>query len=195
MEAPENAQNRQCKSFFLQNNHYIFKNYAAGPVCQANINKETIFSRAAFEPSKDEFNLEADNDDSMDVDDEVGSSKKSSKGKGKAGKTKGAKLLRRRSESDDDENDDHMNNFIVNDGEDEEEKDARHALKKRLGKMRANVIMDSDDELETSEEKGVIFGARKKDALEKDAVPTMSRFLPSTKMKVSNIVACCIFLH
>ena len=80
--------------------------------------------------------------------------------------------------------DDDMSDFIVGSDEDEEEKDARRALKKRVGKKRAHVILDSDDERDTPEEKEIIFGVRKKVAISKAAIKLMPRFLPSTKMKV-----------
>lgn len=86
--------------------------------------------------------------------------------------------------SEEDNNDDDMSDFIVGSDEDEEEKDARRALKKRFGKKRAHVILDSDDERDTPEEKEVIFGVRKKVAISKAAIKLMPRFLPSTKMKV-----------
>jgi len=77
-----------------------------------------------------------------------------------------------------------MSDFIVESDEDEEEKDARRALKKRLGKKRANVIFDSDDEPDTPEEKEVLFGVRKRKDISPEALKLMPRFLPSSKMKV-----------
>ncbi|KAF8156638.1 P-loop containing nucleoside triphosphate hydrolase protein [Crassisporium funariophilum] len=65
---------------------------------------------------------------------------------------------------------------------DEEGKDARSILKARSSKKRANVILVSDDELETPKEKEVIFGARKKVRLSEAAIKLMPRFLTSTKM-------------
>ena len=85
---------------------------------------------------------------------------------------------------EEDNSDDDMSDFIVGSDEDEEEKDARRALKKRVGKKRAHVILDSDDERDTPEEKEIIFGVRKKVAISKAAIKLMPRFLPSTKMKV-----------
>jgi len=54
---------------------------------------------------------------------------------------------------EEDNSDDDMSDFIVRSDEDEEEKDARHALKKRVGKNRAHLILDSDNERDTPEEK------------------------------------------
>lgn len=185
----------------------IVENLTAGPVCRANINGETLFSQAAFEPSKEELNINAE-EDGMDVDDAGYLSGKSAKGKGKARKSGRPKRRGTGNESDDegddvndsgsdggDDDDDDLSDFIVASDEDEEEKDARRALKKRLGKKRAQVIVDSDDEPESPEEKEVLFGTRKKtpDATSGDAVPLMSRFLPSTKMKVRGVVLDFVF--
>ncbi|KAJ8073759.1 hypothetical protein PM082_012037 [Marasmius tenuissimus] len=70
------------------------------------------------------------------------------------------------SEDDDQEedagSDDSMDDFIVQSDEDEE-KDARREQKKSLGRRRAQIVLDSDDEIEdTPEEKEVIFGTKKK---------------------------------
>jgi len=123
------------------------------------------------------------------------------KGKAKAPPRRPARARRYATESDDEgdevgeldsgdeavDEDDDMSDFIVESDEDEEEKDARRALKKRLGKKRTTVILDSDDEIETPEEKEVIFGLRKKVPVSEEAIKLMPRFLPSTKMKVTNI--------
>jgi len=86
--------------------------------------------------------------------------------------------------SDDEETDDDMSDFIVESDEDEEEKDARRQLKKRLGKRKAIVVLDSDEEIEdTPEESEVLFGAQNAPA-SGEAVKLLPRFLPSTKMKV-----------
>ena len=70
--------------------------------------------------------------------------------------------------------------------EDEEEKDARRALKK-MGKRRANVVLDSDEEMELDDD--VICGAKPDLAdMPMGDIKTMSRFLPSTKMKVRSYV-------
>ena len=87
--------------------------------------------------------------------------------------------------SDEEDNSgDDMDGFIVRSDEDKEEKDARHALKKRVGKNRAHLILDSDNERDTSQEKDIFFGVRKKVTISKAAIKLMPRFLPSTKMKV-----------
>lgn len=90
-------------------------------------------------------------------------------------------------ESEDEEGDDDLSDFIVEDGEDEEEKDARRALKNRQGKKRAKVILDSDEEVEeTPEEKEVYFG--KKVHKSPEEIKILPRFLPSTKMKVHPVI-------
>lgn len=90
-------------------------------------------------------------------------------------------------EDSNDEDDDDMSDFIVESDEDEEEKDARRILKKRLGKRAEPILIeDSDDEIDDSpEDKEILFGVKAKKALiSSDAIKLMPRFLPSTKMKV-----------
>ncbi|KAF8970384.1 P-loop containing nucleoside triphosphate hydrolase protein [Flammula alnicola] len=167
------------------------------PVCRSAINMEKLFSRAAFAPSDKDINPLVDDDYDMDV---IDLPAKNSQGKQKSGKQtrKTGRAVRRPfresddegddvfdsgSDEDEDDNDnDDLSDFIVESDEDEE-KDARRSIKKRLGKKRANVILDSDDEPDTPEEKEVIFGIRKKMPVSKDAIKLMPRFLPSTKMK------------
>ena len=174
-----------------------------GPVCRANISPDKLFSREPFEPTDKELNPNAqDDEDDEDIimisDDEDETPIYNSKGKGKAVPKPMKSRLRARSafvELDDDGNDvsvsgsdsdddDDMSDFIVESDEDEEEKDARRLLKKRHGKKRINVILDSDDEPDTLEEKEVIFGVRKKVPISKEVMELMPRFLPSSKMKV-----------
>ncbi|KAF4616900.1 hypothetical protein D9613_008762 [Agrocybe pediades] len=174
------------------------------PVCRTPISEQTIFDRHAFEPTDAELNPDAtkDGDDDMSDVEEYAPGDRKGKGKAKAiaSARRSGRARRNIAESDDDGDDvmksdseaeagaedDDMSDFIVESDEDEEEKDARRAFKRRLGKgkMRANVILDSDDELDTPEEKEVIFGVPKKQ-LPNDGQPikNMSKFLPSTKMK------------
>ncbi|PPQ82538.1 hypothetical protein CVT25_007147 [Psilocybe cyanescens] len=169
-----------------------------GPVCRTPITENMLFSRQAFEPSDEELNPEAANKEEeqieeRDVEEYV---LKNNKGKGKAparsrrstrravadSDDDGDDVLKSDSEDDNGNDDDDMSDFIVESDEDEEEKDARLALKKRLGKRKAHVILDSDEEPETPEEKEIIFGARKKH-VSKEAIKLLPRFLPSSKMK------------
>lgn len=128
------------------------------------------------------------------------------KGKGKAKPKKVKRAARRivldsddiipsEAESDDEKDDDDISDFIVESDEDEEEKDARRELKKRLGKKKAFVVLDSDEEMEdTPEESEVLFGARKPPVSD-GVAKLMPRFLPSTKMKVciaAGVHYCCI---
>ena len=122
------------------------------------------------------------------------------KGKGKEkekkvqkSKPKPKSKSRRRLDDDDDDDiesdfesdeDDDMSDFIVESDEDEEEKDARLAVKRRLGKRKATIVLDSDEEMDTPEEQEVIFGRKKKMPVSEEAIRLMPRFLPSTKMKV-----------
>lgn len=168
-----------------------------GPVCRGEICREKLFSRSAFEPSDEDLNPVAE-DDVVEEDNEDAPPTRAQKGKDKAKKTRKTFRARRPSiesddemdgtESDDDyaedDDDDDDSDFIVHSDEDEEEKDTRRALKKRLGKKRMHIVVDSDDEIETPEEKEVIFGVRKKVRLSEEAIKLLPRFLPSTKMKV-----------
>jgi hypothetical protein len=165
-----------------------------------------LFSREPFEPTDKELNPNAqDDEDDEDIimisDDEDEAPIYDSKGKGKAVPKSTKSRLKARSafaESDDegddvnfsgsDSDDDDMSDFIVESDEDEEEKDARRFLKERHRKKRIQVILDSDDEPDTLEEKEVIFGVRKKVRISKEAIKLLPRFLPSSKMKV-----CCSF--
>ncbi|PPQ65037.1 hypothetical protein CVT24_008185 [Panaeolus cyanescens] len=52
-----------------------------------------------------------------------------------------------------------------------------------MGKKRAHIILDSDDEIDTPEESEVLIGKKSKEQLAKEAMENVSRFLPSTKMK------------
>ena len=100
----------------------------------------------------------------------------------KSEKKRAAARARRIIDSDEGSDDD-MSDFIVEDGEDEEEKDVRRMSKKRLGKQKANVVSDSDEEMEDSpEENQVLYG--RKVPLSAGKIELMPKFLPSTKMKV-----------
>ncbi|KAI0070755.1 hypothetical protein K474DRAFT_702536 [Panus rudis PR-1116 ss-1] len=163
------------------------------PTCRGPISKEKIFARLAFEPTDEDLNVKeepAPEDEDVDIIDLT----EDVKGKGKApvGRT-----LRKRKpkpiqvfdsdEEEGDDDDDDISDFIVGSGEDEEEKDARRALKLKLqsgsrrkskGKQRAIVISDDEDD-------DIIIGARPTHVEETKTgeIKTMSRFLPSTKMK------------
>ena len=54
-----------------------------------------------------------------------------------------------------------MSDFIVESDEDEEEKDARLALKRWLGKCKAIIVLDLNQERDTPEEQEVILGRKK----------------------------------
>ncbi|KIJ63774.1 hypothetical protein HYDPIDRAFT_155277 [Hydnomerulius pinastri MD-312] len=155
------------------------------PSCRSPVSADKIFVREAFEPTDDELSensssRRAAHDDSdvemLEVSELI---RHDRKGKGRA--TKRLRKKRYMMDSDDDDDDD-MSDFIVENGEDEDEKDARRDLKKRLQKKRKMVI-DSDDDFE-EDEKDVIFGQASPDAVTSTGqVKMMSRFLPSTKMK------------
>ncbi|KAJ6486844.1 SNF2 superfamily protein [Mycena sanguinolenta] len=166
------------------------------PACRSPIASEKLFPSAAFEPTDKELAGESE-DEGSDI--EMLDAKPVSKGKGKA-KQKAKRPARKTAKkivldssdvdgsaeedeaSEEEYKDSDMSDFIVESDEDEEEKDARRAMKKRLGKRRAITIVDSDDEMEEApEEKEVLFGRRPR--LSKAEVKLMPRFLPSTKMK------------
>jgi hypothetical protein len=158
-----------------------------GPVCRADINADKIFRRAAFEPTEKDLrgDAEDDEDDIMHVDEseeEYPATRSKSKGKERA--HPGRRVIDEFDDEGDDVNNSDDDDFIVQSDEDEEEKEARRALRMRGRKAHPIVILDSDDEPETPEEKEVIFGMHKKAAAADGPIPTMSRFLPSTKMKV-----------
>jgi hypothetical protein len=186
---------------------------SSGPVCRSAVVKEKLFSRTAFEPSDADLNPIGEQDEDVvmvnsddeplkkskvkvvDSDDEPVSN---FKGKGKARakkvqKFKSKSKSRRRVDDDDDDDiesdfesdeDDDMSDFIVESDEDEEEKDTRLALKRRLGKRKAIIVLDSDEEMDTPEEQEVVFGRKKKMPVSEEAIRLMPKFLPSTKMKV-----------
>jgi len=160
-----------------------------GPNCRAPISAETTFSRIAFEPS--DADLESTDSDIEMEDAEATVSKK--KGKARA-KPKSRKkpyreeddviMVDSEDESEDDDDADDMDDFIVNTDEDEDEEYTPKGAKKALGKRKAFVILDSDEEDIAEEEKEVLFGRKKKN-VSPEAIKLMPRFLPSTKMKVS----------
>lgn len=174
-----------------------------GPACRSPICSGKLFTRAAFVPSDADLlpgNENPEADSNMEMED-CTISAKDRKGKGKPKRAARRLILDSddvtvsEAESDDEEVGDDMGDFIVEDDEDEEEKDARRELKKRLGKRKALVVLDSDEEREeTPEESEVLFGARKAPASD-GAIKLMPRFLPSTKMKVGLTreggVQCC----
>jgi hypothetical protein len=196
MDAPEqparaNSKERPCKFSIIKMSGWQWLTvHSVGPVCRSAITEEKCFSRVAFEPSDKDLSDHGDSDDNsvMEVEEYFNDSKGKSKVVAKT--KKGSRISRRvvsdsEYESDDNDSDDDMSDFIVQDDEDEEEKDARRVIKARSGKKNAHIILDSDDEPDTPEEKEVIFGTRRKaPEILKDGIPLMSRFLPSTKMKV-----------
>ncbi|PPQ65989.1 hypothetical protein CVT26_010649 [Gymnopilus dilepis] len=171
------------------------------PVCRSLLTEDTLFSRQAFEPTAKELNptaLQEDEDHKMsDIEEFLpgGKGKASTSTKPRrSGRSRhrrvvsesddeGDDVLRSDSEDDYDDDEDNLSDFIVQSDEEEEEKDARRAMNKRQGKKRAHIIIDSDDEPDTPEEKEVIFGVPRKVPTKEKMVMTMSRFLPSTKMK------------
>ncbi|KAI0938712.1 hypothetical protein AcV5_000330 [Taiwanofungus camphoratus] len=143
------------------------------PTCRGIVSKHKIFSRRAFEPSDEEIGIAGGVAEQLiDV-----------KLKPVPGRTlRKRKPAKRTLDSDvegDDDFDDDLSDFIVESGEDEEEKDARRALKKRLGKRRAIVL--SDNEMDFDDD--VICGANPDVYIPPEQIKLMPKFLPSTKMK------------
>ena len=137
--------------------------------------------------------------DNVDMDDDFSEVPTDVKGKGKAPARR--VLPRRRSrpvsivDSSDEESknaDDDVSDFIVDDDEDEEEADARIALKQSARRAAKRAVVLSDDE----DDNAVIYGAKPADPAPNaipEKVKMMSRFLPSTKMKVHLFFALSFF--
>ncbi|KAJ7148304.1 SNF2 family N-terminal domain-containing protein [Mycena filopes] len=142
------------------------------PACRTPISIEQVFPSAAFQPTENDLQDDADSDIQM-LDITPANPTAKDKGKRKS-QAKRLGLTQKGAANTDSESD-----------EEGEDKDACLVVKKRLGKRRAvNTIADSDDEnvAGTAQEKEVLFSAPKK-KLTKEEVKLISRFLPSTKMK------------
>ncbi|KAK0480890.1 SNF2 family N-terminal domain-containing protein [Armillaria novae-zelandiae] len=159
------------------------------PNCRQPISGNLLFDRAAFEPSDAELNGSENTGG-----DESKQSRISTKAKGK-GKAKAKGKDKRKlalsadiidinalddDDKDEDEDEDDLSDFIVDSDKDEEEKDARQQLKKALGKRKAFVVLDSDEEGDKVEQ--VVFGRKKKNPMS-GQIKLMPKFLPSTKMQ------------
>lgn len=160
----------------------MHSNLHKGPACRAAISKDKVFSRQAFEPSDKELADGSEAEDSEDMPELSDIFEDAVKGKAKK------RTIRRVVDSEDDsegELDSEMEDFIVHSDEDEEEKDARRAQRKRKGKKRAVMTIDSDYESDSGrEDDNVIYGKKARVSLPKEQVKMLPRFLPSTKMKV-----------
>jgi len=161
----------------------------AGPSCRTAVSGDKIFSCQAFEPTDAELDPttvkpEGDGDDDiLDMSDIFEDAFKGTKGKGKA-----KKCSRRIVDSEDDsegEMDSEMEDFIVHSDEDEADKDARRAEKKRLGKKRAATKVESNYDTDSGEDFDVVYGKKTRVSMPKEQVEMLPRFLPSTKMKVN----------
>ena len=151
----------------------------SGPSCRSAISADKIFVREAFEPQDDDLAEASASRCKTEVysNTELAphNMRRDLKGKGKAKK----RLRQGYSVDDSDEDyDDDLSDFVVEDGE-VEEKDARCELKPL---KRKRMIVESDDDMEFDEYAAII--GHKEPDLVTDEVKTMSRFLPSTKMKV-----------
>ncbi|KAJ3821535.1 SNF2 family N-terminal domain-containing protein [Lentinula raphanica] len=157
----------------------------ACPACRTPITKDLLFDQAAFMPTDKELqeaNGECDDSDIEMEDANPVKPKRRATGKSRNSKKSHGVGSDSEYEDDDEDDDDDLSDFIVQSDEDEEEKDARKALKKRLGKRKAQVILDSDEEISDDEEE-VIFGRNPAAKLSSEAIKLLPRFLPSTKMK------------
>ncbi|SJL12855.1 uncharacterized protein ARMOST_16287 [Armillaria ostoyae] len=154
------------------------------PTCRQPISGNLLFDRAAFEPSDAELNgsENAGGDESAISTKGKGKGKAKAKGKGKRKSALSADIIDidALDDEDEDEDEDDMSDFIVDSDEDEEEKDARQQLKKALGKRKAFVVLDSDEEGDEVEQ--VVFGRKKKNPTS-GQIKLMPKFLPSTKMQ------------
>jgi hypothetical protein len=173
----------------------------AGPVCRSPISREKLFARKIFE-STNELAVEEEEEEEEDVEDEpendcieidsdADGPKTSSKGKGKALVRRTRSQLARRvidteDEEDEDDNAADLDDFVVPDDEEEDETEERIQRQKRLGKQRAASVIDiasEDDEIEQFGDVEII-GLRPRTSLAKEFGMKVSKFLPSTKMKV-----------
>ena len=159
------------------------------PACREPIQKEMLFERSAFEPTDADLNsgesssIEVDDDDGLPIAADLipvkgkSSTKAKAKGKGKAKKRFSKRILD--SDEEDEDTDSDLSDFILQSDEDEEEKDARRELKKKLGKRKQRVVLDSQD-IEMDDEDALLPPA----VVVKKKGKKAERFLPSTKMKV-----------
>lgn len=186
-----------------------------GPACRAPLAKDKLFSRTAFEPADEDIlpsisvsnstmNMKAEQQDGCIggvrdlIDGTVGSTSKVFRSSiSKASRKKRA--ARRVLDSDDFSapedvmtEDDDLRNFIAYSDEDEDETFRRRAITKRLGKRRSNAQSENDDPEDGDAmdvDSDVIFGPDKSIS-NTGQIRTLSKLLPSTKMKV-----CKIYLH
>jgi hypothetical protein len=168
----------------------MFKIYIEGqigPSCRAAVSGSKTFSRQAFEPTDADLDPtivkpeDEEDSDVLDVSDIFEDAVKVTKGKAK-------RRTRRIVDSEDDsegELDSEMEDFIVHSDEDEADKDARRAEKKRLGKKKAVAKIESDDEMDSGDDGDVVYGKKAKVSIPKEQVALLPRFLPSTKMKAN----------
>ncbi|PCH44932.1 hypothetical protein WOLCODRAFT_145249 [Wolfiporia cocos MD-104 SS10] len=155
------------------------------PACRGVITKHKLFLLKAFEPSDDMLGASGASGSSEeaevhDLDDSFAQDERPLLGRTlRKRKCRQRRVYDLEDEQDEDYDDD-LSDFIVQDGEDEEEKNARHALKKRLGKRRAIVLSDEEDV-----DEDIICGVRPDPPrdLSPEQVKMLPRFLPSTKMK------------
>ncbi|KAF5390137.1 hypothetical protein D9757_003784 [Collybiopsis confluens] len=163
------------------------------PSCRAAISKDLLFEQAAFMPTDEDLKGTNGTYESDDSDIEMVDIKPSTgKARAKRASSKPKKAKRPLLIPSDNEGmididvieTEPESNPDYDDDEDEEEKDARKGLKKRLGKRKAVIILDSDEEEQTNEkEKDVLFGKNKMKNLSPAAIKLLPKFLPSTKMK------------
>ncbi|KAF8828141.1 hypothetical protein HHX47_DHR4000954 [Lentinula edodes] len=166
------------------------------PACRTPISKELLFEQAAFMPTDEELKEAGGQGEDSDIEmDDVDVTISKGKGRAKVTSSRSGRKVKRslvfhdfidvdasETDGENEYDDDDMSDFIVESDDDEEEREVRKALKKCLGKRKARVILDSDEE-ESDEEKEVIFGKSNVKKLSPEAIKLLPRFLPSTKMK------------
>ncbi|KAJ3900622.1 SNF2 family N-terminal domain-containing protein [Lentinula edodes] len=167
------------------------------PACRTPISKELLFEQAAFMPTDEELKEAGGQGEDSDIEmDDVDVTISKGKGRAKVTSSRSSRKVKRslvfhdfidvdasETDGENEYDDDDMSDFIVESDDDEEEQEVRKALKKCLGKRKARVILDSDEE-ESDEEKEVIFGKSNVKKLSPEAIKLLPRFLPSTKMKI-----------
>lgn len=175
-----------------------------GPVCRDAICEEKLCSRKIFEPTDAELSgkgkpepepVASDSDSERKEVDEILTPEPElqRRPKGRQAKRKVRRVVESDSEIDivDEDEDDDLSDFIVQSDEDEDEKDARAMLKKRLGKREVQkaIVIDSDEEGEHGSDDEVIIRPTKLRASAgaaalREKMKSVPKFLPSTKMKV-----------
>ena len=186
-----------------------------GPVCRDAIYEEKLCSRKIFEPTDAELSGDVKPEPEL-VATDSGSERKEvdefltpepdlqRRPKARQAKRKACRVIESDSEVDiveEEDDDDDLSDFIVQSDEDEDEKDARAVLKKRLGKRKVHkaAVIDIDEGEHGSDDEVIIRPTKPRAsagaAALREKMKSVPKFLPSTKMKVCeydcNVLSRC----